>query len=322
MKTLLLATSALIAAAAAASAADVKIGGDARMGVVYKKDGYTDNVDSTETTDDWQFSSRIRIKFTVSGQTDSGLAYGGDVRADNATSGKAGSAGKVYVSSDYGKIAMGDVSGGMEMVVGDLPYVGYEELQDFNETMYFFDYGDDRPVAVYSYAFSDMTVGVGVDDDGEYSLGLGYDNGMVSAGLGYEHVPAGNGVGFSLGDEDDSVSLGTAGNGSISHVGGKLGLRLGDLALTALYAKAQDDVYDLQHYGLGAEYTVQAWTFSGYWKRIDSSPTLYTEAGKKLDGNIWAVGAAYDRGGGAKISGGYMNVYGKDYGDFGIAFKF
>jgi len=336
MKKLLLATSALIATAAAASAADVKLGGDAWMGVVYKKDGYQDNLNTENTTDDWQFKSRIRIRFDVTGETDSGLAYGGSARADNATgaaskggdNGNQMTDGEVYVSSEFGKLEMGDVSGGFETVVGDLPYVGYEELQDFNETIYFFDYGADLPTALYSYTFSDVTVGVGADDDGEYSLGLGYDNGTFSAGVGYEHVPAGNGVGFSLGDNDSSISLGEAGNGSISHWGGSLGVKFAGVSLKALYTKAQDDVHELNQYGVGAEYTVQAWTFAGYWKRVDTSPTVYiadsdgNPTSKKLDGDIYGIGAYYDLGGGAKLAAGYMNADGTNYGDFGMVFKF
>jgi len=324
MKKLLLATSALIATAAAASAADVKLGGDAWMGVVYKKDGFADALDSTQTTDDWQFDSRIRIRFDVSGETDSGLAYGGSVRADNASDAEEGKAGEVYISSEFGKVEMGDVSGGFETVVGDLPYVGYQELYDFNETMYFFDWGEDLPTALYTYKFADTTVGIGADDDGEYSLGIGYDNGTFSVGVGYEHVPSGNGVGFSLGDDSVSVPLGEAGNGSISHWGGSMGVKFAGLSLKALYTKAQDDVYELQQYGVGAEYTVKAWTFATYWKRIDSDPTLYTDTTTpvKLDGNIYALGAYYDLGGGAKLAAGYMNVAGTNYGDFGMVFAF
>ena len=68
MKKVLFATSCLVAFAGAA-AAEVAVSGDGRMGMVY--DG-----------DDMQFSSRARAKFTMTGESDSGLAFGAAFRVD------------------------------------------------------------------------------------------------------------------------------------------------------------------------------------------------------------------------------------------------
>ena len=68
MKKLLIATSALVALTGAASA-EVALTGDGRMGLVW--DG-----------DNAQFSSRVRARFNLSGETDSGLSFGGSFRVD------------------------------------------------------------------------------------------------------------------------------------------------------------------------------------------------------------------------------------------------
>ena len=62
MKKILLAT-AMIAASAGFAAAEVTLSGDARMGIV--SDG-----------GDLAFSSRARVKFTLSGESDGGVAFG------------------------------------------------------------------------------------------------------------------------------------------------------------------------------------------------------------------------------------------------------
>ena len=70
MKKILLATSA-VALFAGAAAAEVTTTGTARMGIVY---------DGTDTF----FSSRFRVIFTASGESDSGFSFGASVRNDQS----------------------------------------------------------------------------------------------------------------------------------------------------------------------------------------------------------------------------------------------
>ena len=74
MKKVLLATSALTMMAGAASA-EIALSGSARMGLVFN---------DTAAGSDAFFSSRVRIVFTASGETDTGLSFGASFRADNA----------------------------------------------------------------------------------------------------------------------------------------------------------------------------------------------------------------------------------------------
>ncbi|MGL4413330.1 porin, partial [Roseinatronobacter monicus] len=90
MKKLLLATTALTLSAGVA-AADVSLTGDARMGFIY--DG-----------DDVNLTSRARVTFTLSGETDTGMAFGGSFRADNAAGAAAGTGGSVFISGAFGRL--------------------------------------------------------------------------------------------------------------------------------------------------------------------------------------------------------------------------
>jgi len=122
MKKILLATTVLSMTAGFA-AAEVSVSGDARMGVVA--------TDGAST-----FSSRMRIKFTGSGTTDGGLAFGGSFRANDAQGAKAGTAGSVFISGAFGKISMGDVDSGDAAAVGQLASVGYTGLGSTNSINY------------------------------------------------------------------------------------------------------------------------------------------------------------------------------------------
>ena len=85
MKQVLLATTALVLVAGAA-AADVTVTGTARMGLVHNYvtdtdgSGVIDAADGVETA----FSSRFRVIFTASGETDTGLSFGASVRNDQS----------------------------------------------------------------------------------------------------------------------------------------------------------------------------------------------------------------------------------------------
>ena len=122
MKKILLATT-MLASVAGYAAADVAVSGDARMGVVSSDNATT-------------FSSRVRVKFTGSGTTDSNLSYGGSFRAADANGANAGASGSVFISGAFGKITMGDVDSGDAAAVGQLASVGYTGLGSTNSINY------------------------------------------------------------------------------------------------------------------------------------------------------------------------------------------
>ncbi len=170
MKKVLLATTALVLSAGFA-AADVSVGGDGRMGII---GGGTDDTATTGVDEtDLAFTSRIRISFSASGETDAGLSFGGSVRVDNASSddqATGGTEGSVFVEGTFGKISMGDVSGAPEAAVGDLSGVGLTGLGDCNELTYLSN--SDRPAARWDYVTGDLGLHVSADNPGSAMLAI------------------------------------------------------------------------------------------------------------------------------------------------------
>ncbi len=72
------------------------------------------------------FTNRARVTFTLTGETDGGLAFGGSFRADNAGGAAGGTAGSVFISGDFGRIRMGDVDGAFTSLFGELAGVGLQ----------------------------------------------------------------------------------------------------------------------------------------------------------------------------------------------------
>ena len=164
MKKLLIATSALVALTGAASA-EVALTGDGRMGLVW--DG-----------DNAQFSSRVRARFNLSGETDSGLSFGGSFRVDQenyaaapeSRSAAHGTAGSVYVSGTFGKLSMGDVVSATEAAIGDLTEIGYtdgEFAANPEEIDYLTGDGENEeqgPTALYEYTFNGVNLFASMTD--------------------------------------------------------------------------------------------------------------------------------------------------------------
>jgi outer membrane protein OmpU len=311
MKNILLATTALVATAGVA-AADVSVSGDGRMGFVY-------NESAAEKT---TMSSRIRITFSASGETDAGLSFGGSVRADNAASGSAGTAGSVFISGGFGKLSMGDVDGAAKAAVGNVSGVGYTGIGDHNELAYLNagsdvdgDGTDDTiypvPSALYEYSAADVTFYAGIGQiGGDATLPAGQS---YSVGVKYTGVA---GLTLSAGYEatDDLV---TAGNTGTQWVLGA-DYTTGAFTVKGRYGAIDIGTNDATQYAVSADYAFGATTVTGFYRAIDLSTGI--------DGSSYGIGAAYDLGGGATFAGGIVqtDIAGVDNtrGDLGIKFSF
>jgi outer membrane protein OmpU len=296
MKKLLIATTALVATAGVA-AADVAVTGNGRMGVVY--DGA-----------DLNFSSRIRVVFTASGETDGGLSFGGSFRADNAGGAANGIDGNIFISGAFGKLAMGDVVGAAEAVIGDLPEIGYTDIAA-NDITYITGDGvldeGSNPVMLYTYTAGDLTFALSASDGvnaapagfvntSEYALGVKYAFGDFAVALGYE-------------------SSKTEGAPSASHIILGVDAKFGETDVKAFYGEASD--LDYTQYGVGVTSKFDAITVKGF-ARVD-------DFGALGDVTNIGLGAAYSLGGGATVEGGVTDndAPGSDprY-DLGIKFSF
>jgi outer membrane protein OmpU len=336
MKKLLLTTTALTLSAGVA-AADVSLSGDARMGIVYNSNaGVGTNLTSpsgatdTENKSNMQLTSRVRVTFTLSGETDGGLAFGGSFRADNASDAAAGNAGSVFISGEFGRLSMGDVAGAARATVGDLHGVGLTGLGDFNEITYLdrvYSAGagtalNRRSSALYTYSIDAFTINVSVGQLREIAV----QNAIVDPALPTTNAtkPAKTnsvkdtlfGVGVSYAIDDLKLSLGyesqrverslfaTAANNTnwnADHLILGAEYTIEGIALKAVYGRVGGDLgtalanqtnRDRAHFGLSASGTFDATTVSAFAHRTINKTTNF------------GIGASYDLGGGASIVGG------------------
>lgn len=292
MKNLLLASTVLVASASL-SYAEVELSGDARMGII-------DDFNSADIA----FTSRARVKFTLSGETDGGLAFGASFRVDQQDDedGKAsdGEAGEVFISGAFGRLSMGDVDGAALAAVGHVDGVGLTGLEDLNETDFFAnggDFGTNDPSALYEYSVGSLSLYLSATNpsgiDEAQAVGVKYAiNDAITVSAGYEHYD----IGF--GGSDTQYILGADAT-------------FGTVTLKARYA---DSDFDTQQTSVSATYTADALAVTGYY--MDNGYDGYEAFG---------LGAAYDLGGGAKIVGGYVDTDSagdQDAFDLGVSFEF
>jgi outer membrane protein OmpU len=272
MKKFLLASTMLVAGAGVA-AADVAVSGSGRMGVVY---------DGTDA----MFSSRIRISFSASGETDGGLSFGASVRNDQSGVGNtANGDSTVFISGAFGKLTMGDVSGAADALVGQVSGVGYTSLGSTNEIGYL---GNSKTAALYTYSTGDLTFGLGIGQtasgDDAKSIAVAYAMGDYSVALGYEDV---------TGDSQLSA-LGSATFGS---------------ATVKVKVANRDSEADM--------------AYAGSIDFVSGAATVTAFASQQFDGtNASGLGVAYDLGGGATVRGGIVDNGTDTVADLGLNLSF
>ncbi|MFP7570965.1 porin [Marivita sp. S2033] len=204
MKTLLLASTALVATAGIA-AAEVSITGYAEIGVIggdrYQgSDG--DGVD--------QFHTDIDVTFAMTGESDGGLAFGASIDLDESDGAPSGAFdatkqdGEVYFLS-YGamRLDMGDTDGAYDAVLQEVALAGASIADDETEHSGYsgnagLDGTHDGQIARVSYSAAGFTAALSaeVDDNGDddpvWGLGVRYATDFggtaIGVGLGYQTV--------------------------------------------------------------------------------------------------------------------------------------
>lgn len=339
MKKVLFATSALVLSAGFASA-EVAVSGDGRMGVIY--DG-----------NDAQFSSRARVKFTLTGESDSGLSFGGAFRVDqenytfsnsdgyNSRSAARGTAGAVWISGTYGKLSMGDVVSASEAAIGDLAEVGYTDGEfagDPEELFFLTGDGvniDQGPNILYEYTINNISLYASASDGvnrGWYTtVGSEPADGIDTASTAYALAAKYEGSNFwaslSYSKHDDAREIGLAAEGSFNNFSVKgvyldyddnegFEIEQGPTAAPIFVAATLEKTY-----GLSMAYQMDAILVEGFYRRDEL---------ESLDGTVdadfdsFGIGVEYDLGGGAVLAGGIIDT---DYlddtvVDAGIKFSF
>ena len=293
----------MLVGAAGFAAAEVSLSGDARMGIT-KAEGA-----------DAQFSNRARVKFSMSGESDSGISYAASFRADNAAGAAAGTAGAVSISGAFGTLSMGDESAAAEYAVGDLSMISFAGVGDGNETTFL-----TGAKVVYTYTAGDLSVflstgQVGSDDN---SIGVKYTAGALTVGAGYEtdgtndHTAAS--IAYAMGDTTIKAVYGKANVADTPAVAavpftlnGATGVVSGNVASPAVSGLSSQ-------MGISVSHTVGALSVAAYYR--------VTENNAGVESDYAGVGASYDLGGGAAVKGGVADINGSTRSDIGLTFSF
>lgn len=194
-----------------ASAQGIALFGDARLGLAYNidNDGGLIVEDDGQPPDDLRAVSRIRFGVNMTGETGSGIAFGGSIRADNAPGGEGGTEGQyegdVFVSGAWGTVTYGDTNAADEQWVGDVPgdfsLTGLTELDETDFVSNGGSFGNDtgqafaenpfaRPTVRYDFDWQGFGVSVSSNRDlTDVGVGGGYAGdfagGSWSVGIGY-----------------------------------------------------------------------------------------------------------------------------------------
>lgn len=342
MKKFLLATTVLVGTAGFA-AAEVTLSGDARMGVIdtFQQD-YAREGQITESG--VAFTSRARVTFTLSGETDGGIAFGGSFRADNAggitvndangdgfinpddpeevNNGGAeqGRAGSVFISGTFGKLSMGDVDNAALMAVGQVAGVGLTGLGDLNEIKYYSDSGAfNLPVALYEYSTNGFTGYISLTNPDEYNRLVCVDEDEEGVCLEYDEVAVANSnvnsyaIGGSYSMDNYTIGLGyefgdTDRQSSATNTDHWVlggSATFGGFTLQAIIGQATGAV-DGNQYAISGTYAMDAWAFTAFY--TDESSLEISDCDEDCqigDEPAYGIGVSYDLGGGASVVGGY-----------------
>jgi outer membrane protein OmpU len=329
MKSVLFATTALVATAGLASA-EIALSGSAQMGVQGGSGGATT-----------QFVQDIDITFTMSGTADNGTTFGAAIDLDENAAGvgtnDAGVA--IFISGDLGTLTMGDTDGALDWAMQEVDFNGAASINDDHTTHAGFngngglDGHYDGQIVRYDYSFGDFSVAVSLEqDDNTTALG-GAANafvyqigafGLPSAdpllfapnlatstadpiwGLGakYSGMFAGGSFGVGIGYQftDDSNEF-TAGSQGVAVTGLSANVAL-DYGLSAAvnYMSIQVDGAnnDGVHMGIGMSYAFDAVTLHANYGHYDWDAGADAE-----DAAGYGLSAAYDFGGGLSAHFGY-----------------
>ncbi len=302
MKKVLLATTVL-AMTATVAAAEVKLSGNARMGLIY--DGNTNTVNNSNSK--LKLTSRVRIIFTASGESDSGLSFGATVRNDQSGQGNTNNNdSKVFISGAFGKLTFGDNDTAANVLVGHVDQISLTGLGDNNELGYL---GQTDTSALYEYSTGALSFAASVGQMGvatpvaglkaedAVSVAVKYSMDGYTAALGYETRRTSQTV------NDNQLSLGLSGT-------------FGQFGVKAVIADRKS--WGTTQYALSGTYTMDAVKVTAFYANKDTKA-----AGVTNKSNAYGLGASYNLGGGATVVGGMQKVKGlKAVADVGVSLSF
>ena len=326
MKTLLLASTALVATAGIA-AAEVSISGMAELGIFQNENGSGDG--STGDLGKTRVFSDIDVTFSMTGETDGGLSFGASIDIDEVGIGDANiddaarlPDATIFMAFGPMRLTVGDTDSAFdarltETAIGGAinddhtVHPGYNGNSALDEA-----YGGQE--IRFDYSFDAFTASVSVapdrnatDFDTSFSVGVSYNTALagldLGVGLGYQQI-------------DEAASL------YDSRIGLSLSTKF-DNGLTAIlnYSSWSDDssggADDATHYAIGLGYTMNALTIGVNYGEYDFDDNF------AADRDGFGLAVNYDLGGGLEAQLGYGggSIDGGTYEDtysLGVAMSF
>ncbi|MBN2631810.1 MAG: porin [Rhodobacteraceae bacterium] len=357
MKKFLIATTILVSTAGFA-AAEVKINGTAGMGLKYGSEGDGDVTTSEDAKT--RVFSKVNLEFVGSGESDGGLAFGffTNLLVENNGGAYSNDDTQVYISGAFGKLSMGAVSEADE--VAGLSDIGWDglEVDDIAESIVGDDLDDLTGVSLghnvnYTYEANGFKVSISgllaEDPDNlvfptsatsekateSYAVGVKYSFSDYYVGLGYASHDSAYIADSKIGD----LVGGIAGRFDSEVVSIYGGATFGDIGVKALYAQGDHTAtpngaaavgIDSESFGISGSYKMDALTLTAAYAKAE-----FEALGLKAEEEAYGIGASYDLGGGASVSGGIASVKSGDEGygtflapvretraDFGLTLKF
>ncbi|WP_159082325.1 porin [Paragemmobacter aquarius] len=270
--------STLVIASSGAAFADVSLSGDARMGIASVKGG------------DYNFSSRARVRFSLSGETDSGLKFGAQFRANEAadTAASDKGTGTVFIEMpDYGKLTMGDTDGAVQAAVTQLAPIGFDDTQKLQEFTFLTggDTGKGKDL-LYTYTSGALSFSASIGNPGAAS-GSGSSANKDDSAIGVAYTTEFWKV--AAGYEDNGVNSQTVLSGSYGN---------GQFEVKGVYGQRDDDKSQYVVYGT---YIIGTNTLTAFYRDDEIKATKAT-----------GFGVAHDFGSGLVFSAGYAKEEAKD----------
>jgi outer membrane protein OmpU len=261
-----------------ASAQGIALFGDARLGLGYNLNndgGLTLDADGNPE-DDLRAVSRVRFGVNMTGETDSGITFGGTIRADNAAAGQGGttgqSAGSVFVSGSWGTLTFGDTNGADEQWVGDVPGdFSLTGMGNFDETPFVSNgggFGNSDSIQFANNPFARPTVRYDFDIAGfGISLSSNRDLTDIVVGAGYSmDFGGGNfsiGAGWDQFDSFDTTATGGATTIVANDVNGN------PVTVVVPGAVVTNTINNGEQWSVGLKATYQKFGFGATWTKID-----------------------------------------------------
>ncbi|MFN3936052.1 MAG: porin [Gemmobacter sp.] len=331
MKKVLLATTA-VALSAGVAAAEVKLSGDARFGLMYNSDPTVGdfNFVSTGQTSKTRLEKRATINIDGSTVSDGGVTFGTRIRlrSEERSANAAGLGGRtiaagarVFARAGGLEVGAGNINGAIEFMPGVYaPSVGLTGLS-WGGLVTNVDRGGAFTANQFDWdAFSSGGGGAeGIEaiyTMGDFRAHVSYSSARLNGAVGNAKrlaaVGSYNWQGWTvaLGIQDSNLD---PEDKIVLTVGGKIG----DFGVGFGAARNGKGVSRVNKYAVNASYTMGATTVSGY---ISNQNVLPVVGGSKSQ---YGIGASYNLGGGARIVGGIERTTRKTTrADLGVTFNF